>query len=89
MEKVMSTDYIDGVRAKDALEAPSAIPLLVPHTTNVERFEQQMETFARMREINAEARARHDTSAYPRGVIDLRRLTGRNLPVSEPWRNWK
>lgn len=26
---------------------------------------------------------------YPRGVIDLRRLTGRNLPSTEPRRNQK
>lgn len=127
----MSTDYIDGVRAKDVLGAPSAISRDVLHTTNPEAFARQMACFDSMRQTEQDFRAGkfdwkefrgaslqgragalpaspkleapqdashqpwctawapcHDTT-YPRGVIDLRRLTGRDLPSIEPGRNWK
>lgn len=50
-------DFVDGVSPRAALTAPSAISLYVSHTTiSLDHFANQMATFDRMRETNAEFR---------------------------------
>lgn len=57
-----------------------------------EAFARQMECFERMRQTERDFRAgKFDWKpaaepGYPKGVIDLRRMTGRDLPSIEPGR---
>lgn len=80
-------NIVDGVDPVRAMSAPSAKPLHVQHSVNVEAFKSQMQVFDRMRQTEAEFRAAREAAALSGGIpggekaraTELRTFTPRGL----------